>query len=249
MKNSTRNIAVIYGVVLAAGVVTIIPVLKHIEPAVFTSPAYLISITVPFFVVAITLIAQNELSPGVIIWGSALGVLLSSIPLFLNQQLSVIAPEGSIQSLMVFTPGTEELVKGLAVALAGIGVKKKSSGLALGAVSGFGFAAFENSVLLSVNLFFLHGVARVSVSTIHVITGAVFGYYLISSKETEKTYLTTLKGYLLAWLLHAGNNAVSLMPSSAVRKAIALGLITASFLVFLHLLDWRELIGLKSGAL
>ena len=230
-----RRYAVLYGVVLAAGVLSLNPVLSVIDLSVVSSPVFLVSVFIPLLVVFTALVSQDELSSSVVVWCFVLAVVVSSIPIVVNRALSFVAPEGSVQSVVLVTPALEEIDKVVAAALAGFGFRKKSSGLALGAVAGFGFAAFENTVFLSYSSLFIQGVARIPTATIHVISTSIFGYYVFAAKESSNPFPAVLKGFAVAWFLHASNNFFTATRS---YRIFSLALVVLAFGVFVYHLDW-----------
>ena len=85
-----------------------------------------------------------------------------------------------------------------------------ASGFALGALSGAGFAIFENLALgVSANTWLPVMIGRIGPTSIHLLTSGLIGMALVRAKN-EKRYLHLLGTYMLSVALHGLWNGMAI---------------------------------------
>lgn len=134
----------------------------------------------------------------------------------LMEKLSPLAADPIIVILaLVFisflVPLIEELVKPIGLYFS-IGRNwSPASGFALGALSGAGFALFENLALgVSANAWLPVMVARIGTTSIHLLTSGLIGWALVRAKN-ERRYWQLLGTYFLSVSLHGLWNGLALL--------------------------------------
>jgi RsiW-degrading membrane proteinase PrsW (M82 family) len=147
--------------------------------------------------------------------------------LLLEQFSPLMADPVIVLFLLMFislaVPLIEELIKPIGLYLS---MKRKwspASGFALGALSGAGFALFENLALAvgPADWFTIIG-ARIGTTSIHLLASGLIGWALVKARN-EKKYILLFGIYLLSVALHGFWNATALMLSmSALPNKIGL---------------------------
>jgi hypothetical protein len=138
-----------------------------------------------------------------------------------QEALDVLGPvmnrPGVLYAVLAFGAGVvpliEEIIKPVGVWLLAGRSLSPAAGFAAGALSGAGYALFESLALSSSTNDWLYlVVARIGTAAVHILTSALTGWALVLAWR-EKRYLRLGAVYLLAVLIHASWNALSLMAS------------------------------------
>jgi len=118
---------------------------------------------------------------------------------------------GTLAFAALLVPLIEEALKPIGVWLLASRQISPSAGFAAGALSGAGYALFEN-LLLTANseTWATVQIARIGTSIIHILTTALVGYALAIAWQRRR-YWQLLGVYLVAVLLHGAWNAMSLL--------------------------------------
>jgi hypothetical protein len=124
---------------------------------------------------------------------------------------------GIIFAVLAFGAGIvpliEEAIKPVGVWLLAGRNLTPAAGFAAGTLSGAGYALFESLALSSTTNDWLYlVVARIGTAAVHVLTSALTGWALVLAWR-EKRYLRLGAVYLLAVLIHASWNGMSLLAS------------------------------------
>jgi hypothetical protein len=124
---------------------------------------------------------------------------------------------GIIFAFLAFGAGVvpliEEAIKPIGVWLLAGRNLAPAAGFAAGALSGAGYALFESLALSSTTNDWLYlVVARIGTAAVHILTSALTGWALVLAWR-EKRYFRLGAVYLLAVLIHASWNGLSLMAS------------------------------------
>ena len=126
----------------------------------------------------------------------------------------LIARPGFILSVLTFAsvivPLIEEAIKPIGVWLLAGKRLSPSVGFAAGALSGAGYALFENLLLtMPTNEWLFVAVARIGTSAVHILTASLMGWALVLAWNQGK-YVRLGAVYLLAVCIHGLWNALSL---------------------------------------
>lgn len=155
--------------------------------------------------------------------------------------LNMLAPymnkPGVIFAVLAFGAGIvpliEETIKPIGVWLLAGRDLTPAAGFAAGAISGAGYALFESLALSSSTNDWLYLViARIGTGVIYILTTALTGWALALAWR-EKRYLRLGVVYLLAVLIHASWNSLSLLSSFGVFTDGATETALASFISWL----------------
>jgi hypothetical protein len=159
-----------------------------------------------------------------------------------QEALNVLGPyistPGVIFATLAFGAGIvpliEETIKPIGVWLLAGRNLTPAAGFAAGAMSGAGYALFESLALSSsTNEWLYLVVARIGTGVIHILTTALTGWALALAWR-EKRYIRLGAVYLLAVLIHASWNSLSLLSSFGAFTAGSTGTALAPFLGWLN---------------
>ncbi len=146
---------------------------------------------------------------------------LSGLQTSPQDALNILGPymnrPGIIFAILAFGAGLvpliEETLKPIGVWLLAGRNLTPAAGFAAGALSGAGYALFESLALSSSTDDWLYlVVARIGTAAVHILTSALTGWALVLAWR-EKRYLRLGAVYLLAVLIHASWNGLSLLAS------------------------------------
>ena len=113
----------------------------------------------------------------------------------------------------IIVPLIEEAIKPIGVWLMAGRTLRPAAGFALGALSGAGYALFENLLLTTPTTDWLVvTTARIGTASIHIFTASLMGWALVLAWNQNR-YLRLGAVYLLAVLIHGSWNAFSLISS------------------------------------